>query len=350
MSSITTAIRDASPKHTELLRLLAQADQARSDLSQQQRAVAELESRLARCEKKLEDLDRKRLVGLGKHKNYRDSHFRKFLLKASGKGDWFSDMASKEESDYVDILQQAQQQQQHTSTTRAQLAEAQYTMKGLEATVQGRLALQRQLDELHDEIFSGPTPEFPEEDEREMESNDTLAAYFTEKTNLEAHAKAVELLEQASQSTVSAIQHMDAARAAKRATGPDSTISVILERRSLNQAAEFIRQTQRSVSQLMRLGPDVAVLSISTDRGYVHPGVVLDDIMRRPDGKEELARCATAFGDGLGQTRIRKAQVEEALRRREMEMEEARLRLQKVREGIFERVMKDEIASPVYKA
>ncbi|RMJ19624.1 hypothetical protein CDV36_000716 [Fusarium kuroshium] len=341
MSNIGAEIRDASHKNTELLRLLAETDHARSSLTQQQKIVSDLENELALSNKKLHDLDQERLASLQTHKKYRDSHFRKFLITASGKKEWFAGMADREEQDYFETLQQAQQAQEHNSSLKAQLSQAQNTLASVQGLVQRHRGVQRQLDELYDDIFSGPTLDFPEEDEREEESNDGLAAYFTTKAKLSAYSKAVELQEQAAQAMMMALQHMDKAHIAQRAS------STLMERRALHQAKDGIRQTERTIDQLSKLGLDNGVLSrFNTEPLVRQLNSALGDVWGRIDIKhscEEAARCASILEDALSYARVKRASVERELKEREFEMEEARQRLQKVREGIFERVMNEDM-------
>ncbi|KAM0434059.1 hypothetical protein ACHAPT_004004 [Fusarium lateritium] len=341
MSNIRTEIRDASHKNAELLRLLAETDHAGFALSQQQKIVSDLEYQLAQSNKKLQDLDQERLANLQTHRQYRDSHFRKFLIKASGKQEWFADMAGKEEQDYFETLQQAQQAQEQNSKLKGQLSEASNTSGSLQDLVQRHRGVQRQLDELYDDIFSGPTPEFPEEDEKEKESNDALAAYFTTKAKLEAHGKAVELQEQAAQTMMATLQHMNKALMAHRSSG------TLMERRALHQAKDDILQIRRSIDQLSKLGSDIATLStISTEPLVRQLNSALGDVWARVDIKhicEEAARCASILDDALSYARVKRASVERELKQKEVEMEEARKRLQQVREGIFERVMNEDV-------
>ncbi|RSM15298.1 hypothetical protein CEP52_000793 [Fusarium oligoseptatum] len=341
MSNIKAEIRDASHKNAELLRLLAETDHASSSHTQQQKIVSDLEKELARSDKKLHDLDQERLANLQTYKKYRDSHFRKFLITASGKKEWFASIAGREEQDYFETLQQTHQAQEHNSTLKAQLAEAQTTLQSAQNLVQRHRGVQRQLDELYDDIFSGPTPDFPEEDEKEQESNDALAAYFTTKAKLEAHSKAVELQEQAAQTMMMALQHMDKALIAHR------TSSTLMERRALNQAKDDIQQTKRTIDQLSKLELDNGVLSrFNTEPLIRQLNSTLGDVWGRIDIKhicEEAARCASTLDDALSYARMKRTSVERELKEREFEMEEARQRLQKVREGIFERVMNEDM-------
>ncbi|KAJ4322213.1 hypothetical protein N0V84_004926 [Fusarium piperis] len=341
MSNIRAEIRDASHKNTELLHLLAETDRASSTLSQQQKIVLDLENQLAQSNNKLHDLDQERLANLQTHKKYRDSHFRKFLITASGKKEWFAGMADKEEQDYFETLQQAQKAQEQNSSLKAQLAEAQNTLRCVQSLVQRHRGVQRQLDELYDDIFSGPTPAFPEEDEEEQRSNDALAVYFTIKAKLEAHDKAVELQEQAAQTMMATLQHTDKALMAHR------TSSTLMERRALHQARDDIRQTESTMDQISRLGLDNGVLSrFRTETLVKQLNSALGDAWGRIDIKhscEEAARCASILDDALSYARVRRASVERELKERELEMEEGRKRLQKVREGIFERVMNEDM-------
>ncbi|RSL42878.1 hypothetical protein CEP54_015320 [Fusarium duplospermum] len=341
MSDIRIGIRDASRKNAELLRLLAETSHASSTLTQQQKIVSDLENQLAQSNKKLHGLDQERLVNLQTHKKYRDSHFRKFLITASGKKEWFAGMADREEQDYFETLQQAQQAQEHNSTLKAQLTEAQTTLKSVQNLAQRHRGVQRQLDELYDDIFSGPTPDFPEEDEKEQESNDALATYFTTKAKLEAHGKAVELQEQAAQTMMVTLQHMDKALIAHR------TSATLMERRALHQAKDDIQQTKRTIDQLSKLGLDNQVLSRFNAEPLIRQlNSALGDVWGRIDIKhscEEAARCASILDDALSFARVKRASVERELKERGFEMEQARQRLQKVRQGIFERVMNEDM-------
>jgi chromosome condensin MukBEF ATPase and DNA-binding subunit MukB len=120
-----------------------------------------------------------------------------------------------------------------------------------------------------------------------------------------------------------------------------------MERRALHQAKDDIQQTKRTTDQLSKLGLDNGVLSrFNTEPLIRQLNSALGDVWGRIDIKhscEEAARCASILDDALSYARVKRASVERELKEREFEMEEARRRLQKVREGIFERVMNEDM-------
>lgn len=332
MTDIKDAIREAFPKTTELIRLLEQTKHIRSDVALQQKIVSDLESQLADSNRELDGLDRKRLADLESHKKYRDGSVMRFLYKASGKENSFAGQAEREEQNYHNTLQQAHLASEHNSTMRAKLKQELKTKNELDQHMQGYLGLQKQLEDIYDDIFTGPTPEFPEEDTKEIESDEALSAYVATKTALELHQKALDLLEKATSTMTAGLQQVD-----KALQSGDMN-----QLRALNQARELVQQSKTTVDQLVKLGADVIELPPEANPRTMEVTSNLGDTWGKVDitgGRQEVARCTAALSHALSQAKEKKYYLTKELRRKEEEMEEARTELQRVRRGIFEKVM-----------
>ncbi|SCV54464.1 uncharacterized protein FFB14_13616 [Fusarium fujikuroi] len=335
MPDIKDAIKAASPRTAELLSQLEQTKHIRTDLSLQQKIVSDLESQLSESNRKLDGLDRKRLADLESHKKYRDGHVMKFLYRASGKENSFTGQAEREEQNYHNTLQQAHLASEHNSSVKARLDEELRKKKDLNQSMQGYLDLQKQLDDIYDDIFSGPTPEFPEEDAKEQQSNDALSVYVATKTALELHEKALDLLEQATATMTAGLQQVDKALQ----SGDMNHL------RALNKGRELVQQSKTTVDQLVQLGADVIELPPEANPRTMEVTSNLGDVWGKVDitgGRQEVARCTAALNNCLSQAKERKYYLSKELKRKGEEMDEARTELQKIRKAIFEEVMGDD--------
>ncbi|RKK38204.1 hypothetical protein BFJ66_g12575 [Fusarium oxysporum f. sp. cepae] len=260
----------------------------------------------------------------------------KFLYKASGKENSFTGQAEREEQNYHNTLQQAHLASEHNSSVKAKLNEELRKKNDLDQSMQSYLDLQKQLDDIYDDIFSGPTPEFPEEDAKEQQSNNALSAYVTTKTALELHQKALGLLEQATATMTAGLQQVDKALQ----SGDMNHL------RALNKGRELVQQSKMTVDQLVQLGADVIELPPEANPRTMEVTSNLGDVWGKVDitgGRQEVARCTAALNNCLSQAKERKYHLSKELKRKGEEMDEARTELQKVRKGIFEEVMGDDL-------
>src|SRR5690349_2668652 len=97
MTSIHTKIQEAAGKNAQLLQGLHETDAAPSQLQQQKAYIRDLDAQITNSTKRVNDLKRKTAVELIDHEKYRDSTFRRFAHKASGKKERFAEKAAKEE-------------------------------------------------------------------------------------------------------------------------------------------------------------------------------------------------------------------------------------------------------------
>jgi len=348
MASIKDKIRQASAKNTELLRILTETDHAKPSLSQQRRLVADLEREAAESDKRLAAVDRKRKKEFKDHEKYRDSVLRRFAYKATGQSDKFTAKAAKEETEYFEALQDEQRETAMNRDIKAQLSAARNVAQNLETQVRRHNEMQTELDNLHNSIFAGTTPGFPAEDEKEQTSNVTLQAYHDTKTSLETESHALRLLQEAQQRIGHSLYAMEEALShSRRDMFGGGTFTDMMERNALHKAETEAMAAQMLVMQAKRMSPHVGNLpEISINQGNLMMDVFFDNIFTDMAFHDEIKRSkqsvirAALVMDGLvADAGRRKAEVEASLGRKEREMQEARVALQRERERAFELVM-----------
>jgi hypothetical protein len=195
--SLEDKIRDTSERNVELLNILHQTDSAIPDLQAQKRQVADLERQVAQQAERLKQVGYRRKQELREHEHYRDSVLRRFAFKIGGKADKFEARAAKEEREYFDVLQEEHQADVMKKNLDEMLADAKTVRGELEIRAATHVEAQRDLDSLYESIFTGPSPGFPEEDQRERETSNALRIYKEARSRAEGEGQVVNILTQA---------------------------------------------------------------------------------------------------------------------------------------------------------
>lgn len=357
MADVQAQIQQAAAKNTELLRALAETDYAAPALQEQNRFLQDLRSQLRLSDDKLKKLDKRRESELKDHEKYRDSHMRRFMYKATGKKEKFDEKAEKEEREYFEVLQEQHQEKQINDNLKQQVDEAVKVQQQFEAAARHHDALQRELDELYHAIFAGPTPQFPEEDIKEQESNRALQAYHNTRTKAEGETKAVQLLAQAMHLMNGAIRSMDSALGHSRMDMfGGGAMSDMMERNALSQAERMVQEARLMHTNAGHASPGhVADLPrVNINHGHLFSDVFFDNIftdMAFHDeikrGRADVVRCAAAL-DRQGQRAKERLQgLQQKLVQQEANLETARKALQTAREQAFERVAQGQTGASV---
>ncbi|KAK4161162.1 hypothetical protein QBC43DRAFT_324210 [Cladorrhinum sp. PSN259] len=345
--TVQDQIRQASAKNTELLRILTETDHAKPALEQQRRLVADLEREVAESDKRVAAVDRKRKKEFKDHEKYRDSVLRRFAYKATGQKEKFAAKAAKEETEYFSALQEEHRETELNRDIKGQLEAARNVAKDIEVQVRRHNDMQTELDNLYNAIFAGSTPGFPAEDEKERVSNDTLQAYHDARTAAEGEAHALRLLQEAQQRMRSSLYAMEEALSHSRVDmWGGGTFTDMMERNALNRAEREAMAAQMLVMQAKRMSPYVGDLpDVRINQGNLMMDVFFDNVFTDMAFHEEIKRSretvvrAAMVMDGFVADAVRrKGEVEGELRRKEREMQDARVALQRERERAFEAV------------
>lgn len=345
MASLQTRIQDAAARNETLLRGLAETDHAPPSLTQQKRLVADLEAELASSDKRVADLAKRRGKELKDHEKYRDSIVRRFAFRAACKSEKFAERAEKEEKEYFEALQDEQKEQAVNRSIKEQLQQARQVAGDLETQVARHTQLQRDLDELYASIFSGPTPEVPEEDDKERIMADARRAYDDTKSRAETEYQAMRLLGDAQRRMNTAMGQMEEALAASRYDMfGGGTFADMMERSALQRADNAVASANMAVQQAQRLNPSVGQMPpVNINHGHLMRDVVFDNIFTDMAFHEEIkastARVQRAAGvvqRMAADAAARHKELDAEYRRREEALQNARIALQKVRENAFE--------------
>ncbi|KAJ9162329.1 hypothetical protein NKR19_g1379 [Coniochaeta hoffmannii] len=355
-SSIESKIRDAAGRNRELLNILAQTDQALPALEQQQRYVADLQNELANVQNRLKELDRKRKKELKEHENYRDSVMKRFAFKVSGKKEKFEQRAAKEEREYFEALQQEHQATEMKKSIEAMLAEANRVTHTIEQDVARHNQAQRDLDSLYDSIFKGPTPGFPEEDAKEKELTETLQQYHDARSKAESEGQAVKSLQDAQASMRNALRAMQEALAySTRDMWGGGSFTDMMERNALSQAEQRVAYARMLVDQARRFSPSVGHLPrVNVAQGSLMSDVFFDNIFtdmmfhqKIEQSTAEVERAAMVLDRELQAAANRQRELSLGMDTKVKRLEDCRVALQKIREGVFDRLGE---APPAYSA
>ncbi|KAI1452624.1 hypothetical protein F4805DRAFT_22297 [Annulohypoxylon moriforme] len=346
-TSITNAIKEASPRHRDLLAILSETDHAPPALEQQKRYIDDLNNELSAIQKRIVVLDGQRAKEFKEHKKYRDSVMKRFAYRVSGKTDKFQARANKEEQEYFAVLQQehqAKEQEENIRTMRSKALEAQ---RDLEAEVDRHTEAQQELDSLYDSIFQGPTPSFPEEDRSEQNAENALQAYHNSRVVVETELQVVNLLSEAKARLSRALAYTEEALSYSRMDMfGGGTFSDFMERNALDKADSEVSQVRLLMRQAQRMSQHVQSLpAIGIAGGSLLGDVLFDNIFsdmafhdKIKDSRAALERAQGFLFNQLALAKSRHQGAEQEMNAHASTLETSREELQKARERIFERV------------
>lgn len=345
--SLEARIRETSARNTELLRIIHETESAIPALGAQTRYVVDLEKQVAEAGRKLKQLESKRKQGLKEHESYRDSFMKRFAYKVSGKTDKFDAKAAREEREYFDVLQEEHRANEMKNNLDAMLSEAKRIRDDLESKAATHVQRQKDLDSLYESIFTGPSPGFPEEDERERDKDALVKAYQRSQSRAEAAGQAVKFLSQAQRLLNGALMCMDdALQASRMDMFGGGTFTDMMERSALSQAENQIQHAQMMVRQARQCSPLVRELPpVRIAHGSLLGDVFFDNVFtdmafhdKIKQSNVEVQQCARALNADLIAAKQRHVDISRETDQKGMEVKQARMRLQKVREAVFKRI------------
>ncbi|RMZ68576.1 Elongation factor 2 [Pyrenophora seminiperda CCB06] len=343
-SPLHTKMQQAAHQNEQLLRGLEETDSAPSQLKQQNAYIVDLDSQIADTTKRVNDLKKKTASELKEHEKYRDSHFRRFAHKASGKKERFAEKAAREEKEYFDAIQ-AQKSAEDELAYAIQLRdEAEARKKEIATEAQRHSTLQAELDSLYHSIFAGHTPEFPDEDRKERAciAAHTHAQTMTQRLERERHI--LFLLGQTAVKLSEARQSLDGAYGMSQYDMfGGGTMASMQKRNFLERAESSLQQVRMLQSQVKQVAPKIPALGqLNIAVGSIWSDVVFDNIFTDMQMHDEVKRAIVKVdraGNRCGEIIRQKEQEEKSLQRDVSEaqsnLQQARQVLQWARESAF---------------
>jgi hypothetical protein len=345
MSSITTQIQAAAPRNRELLTILSETDHASPALEQQRRYLADLETELKSTQQQIRVLDRKREKELKEHVQYRDSVMKRLAYKVGRKTDKFEARAAKEEREYFDVLQEEHRAKDQEKSLKQLREDALRARDELEALAAKHAEAQKELDGLYDSIFQGPTPDFPEEDDKERSSGVALQTFHDARVQSEAGTQALNSLTDASRRLQDAMTYIEEALSYSRMDMfGGGAMTDMMERNALHNAEMKVSEGYWLVSQAQRMAPGIQPLPpIGIAQGSIMSDVFFDNIFtdmafhdKIKASKEDLVRATSVLNGQLAAARQRQQGLDGDANNKSLALEASRSELQKARERIFE--------------
>ncbi|EOA86629.1 hypothetical protein ACJQWK_08975 [Exserohilum turcicum] len=350
MSSIYQKIQQAAHRNEQLLRGLEETDAAPSQLRQQNAYLDDLEVQIGNTMKRVDHLKRKTAIELKEHEKYRDSNFRRFAHKASGKKERFAEKAAKEEKEYFDAIQQQKSAEDELAYTRQLLHEAEARKSDLQSQVKRHESLQAELDALYNTIFAGCIPEFPDEYQKE-EACSTAHNHvqkITQKLEHERHV--LFLLGQVAVKLSTARNALDCAYGMSQwDMFGGGTMASMQKRNHLERAESVIQQVRMLQQQLKQVAPEIPDMGqLQIALGSIWTDVVFDNIFTDMDMHDQIKQSMMQVvhaGSKCSSIIRQREQLEKSLRqelnRAKTQLQHARQELQHAREEAFRRVLED---------
>ncbi|KAF2755279.1 hypothetical protein EJ05DRAFT_479071 [Pseudovirgaria hyperparasitica] len=361
MSDIKNQIANFGPKNEELLATLSKTDYAPASLKQQALYIKDLESQLEKTKKDYQHYQWKTRIEKGEFGKYRDSTMKRFMHKMGGsKGkEKFASKTEKEEKEYYEALQAERQSKDSLESIESALGEARPVKDQYQRDANANAAAQQELDNLYHMIFAGPTPAFPEEDQKEWPYSQAREAFNTAEQHYQAIVQASHCLSDANKRCMRAKAHIeDALDASRLDMFGGGMMADMAERDALSKAQSEASQLQSAVDQARRMYPELQPIGpVSIAQGNMMSDVLFDNIFSDMAFHDKIKDSAAQLNNVARTLMQRADQVKAEERRQKGELDglaqrlgSARRDLQLARQAIFEKVGSEQQLPPAYTA
>lgn len=291
MSSIHAKIQAAAPQNTKILQILTETDYATSALQQNNTYIMNLEQQIYAEEQNLKKASKTVESEYADHKKYRDSHMRRLAYKLGRKKEKFAEEASKEEREWIDAVRIELLTKHNLEQLKSKLMAAKEMSAEMKDVAKVNEQTKGELDDLYKSIFSGPTPDFPGEDEKERLTAEAERHFHDTQLRMSTENHGFSILKDADRFLAQALNNLASASDAATADvwGLGGSFADMAKHSKLSKAQEAISQTQVLISQAHKIQPqiqgigklDVPELRFMTD-------VVFDNIFSDLNARDRI--------------------------------------------------------------
>ena len=250
----TARIRNTAPRYQDLCTTLGQLGHADLVLQQQNEYIRDLDVQAAAAQAKTRLLDQLREQGFREHEMYRKSIVRRFACRIRGRKDMFEARAVQGQREYLDVLHEAHKAQEQENRLKELRETACHRRHALLQDVIRHRQAEADLDELYNQVFEGPTPDFPEEDEKEHLLHAAHQAYADIQVRAEAAWKVVQALSSAISRIQLSLARIEEARSCNTVLGRGIE-GGLGERIALHQADIQIMEAQQTAMDAQHNSP-----------------------------------------------------------------------------------------------
>ncbi|KAL6702739.1 hypothetical protein ACN47E_000973 [Coniothyrium glycines] len=347
MTSVHQKIQQAAHQNEQLLRGLEETDSAPSQLKQQNAYIKDLDAQISDTTKRADALKKKTATELKDHEKYRDSNFRRFAHKASGRKERFAEKAAKEEKEYFDAIQEQKSAEDELAYARQLKAEAETQRARFEQSAQRHAALQAELDALYNAIFAGHTPEFPDEDDKEDACNAASGSMQHLHQRIEHERHILFLLGQTVSKLSEARNSLDGAYGMSQYDLFGGGAMASMQKRNyLERAESSVQQARMLQQQVRQVAPEIAQLGdMNIAVGSIWSDVFFDNIFtdmqmhdQIKDSLAQVDRAGNRCSDIIREREAQEQRLQGELQSANEKLQFARLELQRARENAFRNV------------
>ncbi|KAE9367271.1 hypothetical protein N431DRAFT_429938 [Stipitochalara longipes BDJ] len=347
-STIQDRLAAAASQNAQLLQTISDTSYATSEYQQTNKFIGDLKKEISLQEKKLREVNHAVDIEYSQHKKYRDSHVKRLAYKIGGKKDKFEADATREEKEWLDAVAIQLQTKKALEHLNAKLAEATKKNADVMDVLRIRTTAGLELDALYKSIFDGPTPEIPEEDQKEQEWLQAETNFNMAGVMLNTEKQAHDILVDADRFMNLAIRDIISARDASGydCWGVGGVWTEMSENNSLVSCEQHVRQVEMLIMQAQRIQPAVRNISdMRVAQMNFMTNVVFDNIFSdlelRDRIKQSQSQLKMAQADLTAElqaarerTKVVQAEVNEA----KAVLDQKRLELQQIRSVAFERL------------
>ncbi|EMC96809.1 hypothetical protein BAUCODRAFT_90072 [Baudoinia panamericana UAMH 10762] len=350
MSQLSQALAQSSQRNHELLSILAQTDYAGPALKQNVAFISDLQKQVSELDKELKKLHEVTEDERKDHVKYRDSTVKRFAYKMGGQKSKakFASKSEKEEREFLEAWQKEREAKERREELSRALENAQKDKQHLDGDSTRHDQAQRELDQLYNSIFTGPTPEVPGEDQMENTVKDTQQWAQQCQTRLRTEKRAMDDLQSAKSSLTMALRDMSDARGASTwDMWGGGTFADMMERDALSRAQNNLTQAMHHIGSAMRAQPAIKPLrAVNIDQGHFLSDVMFDNIFsdmaqheRIHQSEAQMQQAAEDFKAQLAEQVERLRDADAQAKQASQTLEEARSELQRIRAEAFERLV-----------
>lgn len=259
MASVHEKVQAAAAQNSTLPNTISETEYSVSALQQSNAYIKDLRNEIAAQEKNLSTCNRRVDKEFKDHQKYRDSHMRRLAFKLGGKKEKFAEDASREEKEWLDAVAQQLKSKQSLEHLNVNLSDATNTNIEFKKSVDVHEKAKAELDALYKSIFDGPTPEIPEEDEKERAVAQAEERYNAAQLVLSTESQVRSILADADKSlkrAFAAVQEAES-HATMDMWGVGGSFAEMAEHNALSQCQQHVSQVEMLMSQAQRIQPEV---------------------------------------------------------------------------------------------
>jgi len=362
-STIQERLAAAASQNAQLLRTISETSYATSEYQQTNKFIGDLKKEISVAEKKLREVNHAVDIEYSQHKRYRDSHVKRLAYKIGGKKDKFEADATKEEKEWLEAVALQLQTKKALEHLNNKLAEATKQNANVIDVLRVRTTAGLELDALYKSIFDGPTPEIPEEDQKEQEWLQAETNFNMAGVMLNTEKQAHDILMDADKFMNFAIRDIISAHDSSGLDvwGVGGVWTEMSENNSLVSCESHVRQVEILITQAQRIQPavrnirDMRVAQMNFMTNVIFDNI-FSDLELRDRIKQSRAQLKMAQADltaELHAAKERTKEVQAEVNDAKAVLDQKRLELQQIRSAAFERLaseheMADRGAPPPY--